>query len=127
MKPRPLFAVLCLLCGNSLPAAAPPPISDARVQELQNLRWGMFVCWSFSTFSGKEWTPGVTNVSFFKAIRGEIQLPPPPISRGKPAKASSVWKSQRGFDVAAAFDGDHNTRWGAAEKSRCEFELFSTR
>jgi alpha-L-fucosidase len=27
----------------------------------------MFICWSFSTFSGKEWTPGVTDVSFFKA------------------------------------------------------------
>ncbi len=27
----------------------------------------MFICWSFSTFSGKEWTPGVTNVSLFKA------------------------------------------------------------
>ena len=29
-----------------------------------NLRWGMFICWSFSTFSGKEWTPGVMDVSF---------------------------------------------------------------
>ena len=27
----------------------------------------MFICWSFSTFSGKEWTPGVTDVSFFRA------------------------------------------------------------
>ena len=27
----------------------------------------MFICWSFSTFSGKEWTPGVTDVNFFKA------------------------------------------------------------
>jgi len=31
------------------------------------LRWGIFVCWSFSTFSGKEWTPGVTNVDLFSA------------------------------------------------------------
>jgi alpha-L-fucosidase len=27
----------------------------------------MFICWSFGTFSGKEWTPGVNDVSFFKA------------------------------------------------------------
>ena len=42
-----------------------PIVSDARVKELQDLRWGMFICWSFSTFSGKEWTPGVTNLTLF--------------------------------------------------------------
>jgi len=36
------------------------------VRELKDLHWGMFVCWSFSTFSGKEWTPGVTNLDLFK-------------------------------------------------------------
>jgi len=46
-------------------AATPPPVSDARVQELKDLRWGMFICWSFSTFSGQEWTPGVTNLGLF--------------------------------------------------------------
>lgn len=49
---------------NASPTA-PPTVSEARVKELQNLRWGMFICWSFSTFSGKEWTPGVTNISLF--------------------------------------------------------------
>jgi alpha-L-fucosidase len=38
-----------------------------RAKELQGLHWGMFVCWSFSTFSGKEWTPGVKDVAFFQA------------------------------------------------------------
>ncbi|MEI6605118.1 MAG: alpha-L-fucosidase [Verrucomicrobiota bacterium] len=38
-----------------------------RAEELKNLRWGMFICWSFSTFSGKEWTPGVKDISTFKA------------------------------------------------------------
>jgi alpha-L-fucosidase len=51
-------------------------------------------------------------------IRGEIKLPPPPISRGKPARSSGTWKGQGGFDAAAAFDGDPSTRWGAAENSR---------
>jgi alpha-L-fucosidase len=27
----------------------------------------MFICWSFSTFSGHEWTRGVTSLGFFKA------------------------------------------------------------
>jgi len=29
------------------------------------LRYGMFICWSFSTFSDQEWTKGVKDVSFF--------------------------------------------------------------
>ena len=49
---------------NALPSAG---VSDARVDELKHLRFGMFVCWSFSTFSGKEWTPGVTNIDLFAA------------------------------------------------------------
>jgi len=38
-----------------------------RAQQLKDLRFGMFICWSFSTFSGKEWTRGVQDVSFFRA------------------------------------------------------------
>ena len=47
--------------------ALPPPVSEQRVAALQQLRFGMFICWSFSTFSGKEWTPGITDVDFFRA------------------------------------------------------------
>ena len=54
------------LLGLVVPVA-PAAVSEARVQQVKDLRWGMFVCWSFSTFSGKEWTPGVTNVDFFRA------------------------------------------------------------
>ncbi|MDR1202290.1 MAG: alpha-L-fucosidase [Tannerellaceae bacterium] len=36
-----------------------PSVLEKRVQELKDLRWGMFICWSFSTFSGREWTGGV--------------------------------------------------------------------
>ena len=43
------------------------PVSETRVKQLQDLHWGMFICWSFSTFSGKEWTPGVTNIDLFAA------------------------------------------------------------
>jgi alpha-L-fucosidase len=38
-----------------------------RAQELKDLKWGMFICWSLSTFSGKEWTPGVKDLTFFHA------------------------------------------------------------
>jgi alpha-L-fucosidase len=36
-----------------------PPDMEKRAQELKDLRWGMFICWSFSTFSGRECTRGV--------------------------------------------------------------------
>jgi alpha-L-fucosidase len=49
---------------------------------------------------------------------GSVAQPPPPLSLGKPARASSTWKGEAGFGAAAAFDGDPNTRWGAAENSR---------
>jgi alpha-L-fucosidase len=47
--------------------AAEPVNMKKRRDELANLKWGMFICWSFSTFSGQEWTPGVKDVSFFRA------------------------------------------------------------
>jgi alpha-L-fucosidase len=40
---------------------------EKRRDELASLKWGMFVCWSFSTFSGKEWTAGIKDVAFFRA------------------------------------------------------------
>jgi alpha-L-fucosidase len=57
-----------LLVATSLAATAAAPVDmNQRAEELKSLKWGMFICWSFSTFSGKEWTPGITDVSFFKA------------------------------------------------------------
>jgi alpha-L-fucosidase len=40
---------------------------EIRAQQVKDLKFGMFICWSFSTFSGKEWTRGVDDVAFFKA------------------------------------------------------------
>lgn len=39
----------------------------ARTKELADMRFGMFICWSFSTFSGYEWTRGVNSPDFFRA------------------------------------------------------------
>ncbi|MEI6673686.1 MAG: alpha-L-fucosidase [Verrucomicrobiota bacterium] len=55
--------LLALPTGGA--TAEPAPINDARVREFRDLRFGMFVCWSFSTFSNVEWTHGVQQVNFF--------------------------------------------------------------
>lgn len=47
--------------------------ADDRAEELKQLRFGMFICWSFSTFSGTEWTPGVKDVSFFRATEVDVE------------------------------------------------------
>ena len=62
-----LVIPLVFLFSSAAPAedSAPRAIPDERVRALQELRFGMFICWSFSTFSGYEWTPGVEDVSFF--------------------------------------------------------------
>jgi hypothetical protein len=71
MKSILALVQVCLAVSATLMAAdqvtltsqtLPPPVTEQRVAELKQLRFGMFVCWSFSTFSGKEWTPGVTNL-----------------------------------------------------------------
>ena len=59
-----LLATAWLASGCTAARAQEP---DRRVRELQSLRWGMFICWSFSTFSGTEWTPGVQDASYFRA------------------------------------------------------------
>ena len=59
-----LLATAWLASGCTAARAQEP---DRRVRELQSLRWGMFICWSFSTLSGTEWTPGVQDASYFRA------------------------------------------------------------
>jgi alpha-L-fucosidase len=64
----PAFVLALSFSAALCPAqekSPPPAVTEARVQELKNLKWGMFVCWSFSTFSGKEWTPDVQDISLF--------------------------------------------------------------
>jgi alpha-L-fucosidase len=44
-----------------------PIVSKAQSKsgKMPDLHFGMFICWSLSTFSDEEWTRGITNVSFF--------------------------------------------------------------
>ena len=42
--------------------------NNIRAQQIKDMKFGMFICWSFSTFSGKEWTPTEgKDASYFKA------------------------------------------------------------
>ena len=39
-----------------------------RAEQVKEMKFGMFICWSFSTFSGQEWTPTEgKDASYFKA------------------------------------------------------------
>lgn len=58
-SPMKWFSIFCLFMALSTPLpaneTAPAPESAS----------GLFVCWSFSSFSGYEWTWGVEDLSFF--------------------------------------------------------------
>jgi len=39
-----------------------------RAEQISEMKFGMFICWSFSTFSGQEWTPTLDkDASYFRA------------------------------------------------------------
>jgi len=64
-----LVLAIAAACGAAEPAKINPvamPDSE-RAKQVRDMRFGMFICWSFSTFSGREWTRGVKEVAFFKA------------------------------------------------------------
>jgi alpha-L-fucosidase len=70
MKHLTLLTLVFLTALMTTRAADVPisktPLPDAvRGKEIADMKWGMFVCWSFSTFSGKEWTPGITDIDLF--------------------------------------------------------------
>jgi len=61
-----------LLLAAPVVRAAEAVDMQKRAEELKNLRWGMFICWSFSTFSGQEWTYRVKDCAFFRATEADI-------------------------------------------------------
>ena len=67
MKRLTTVLVLAMLVAAGWLRAADTVAMTRRAAELKSLKWGMFVCWSLSTFSGKEWTPGVKDIAVFKA------------------------------------------------------------
>jgi alpha-L-fucosidase len=65
-----LFAEVFLVgCTNRPKADYTIKMDDAkRAGQIKEMKWGMFICWSFSSFSGQEWTPTLDkDASYFKA------------------------------------------------------------
>lgn len=64
-----LFAGILFSCTNQSPIDYTIKIDDkARAEQIKEMKFGMFICWSFSTFSGREWTPTLDkDASYFKA------------------------------------------------------------
>ena len=64
-----VVTAMMLVCLGNLNAAPQTKLPDAaRAEQVKDLKFGMFVCWSFSTFYGKEWTPTLgKDASYFKA------------------------------------------------------------
>lgn len=65
-----LLAMVSLILGPPRLLADPPEKipDEVRARQIQDLKWGLFICWSFSTFYGQEWTPTRDkDASFFQA------------------------------------------------------------
>lgn len=56
---------LVSFCCNAAPIKTEVLSDRIRGKEIADMKWGMFVCWSFSTFSGKEWTREPHGPEFF--------------------------------------------------------------
>ena len=57
-----LLAVIS--CGPNTKAEA----DRQRARDISDMKFGMFICWSFSTFYGEEWTPTLDkDASYFSA------------------------------------------------------------
>lgn len=54
---------------NSIKTDYTVKIEDSvRTEQIKEMKFGMFICWSFSTFSGREWTPTLDkDATYFKA------------------------------------------------------------
>ena len=68
--------ILGILIGGFFSGCTNQPSQDftikiddkVRAEQIKDMKFGMFICWSFSTFYGKEWTPTLDkDASFFKA------------------------------------------------------------
>lgn len=73
MKLLTILTFACMLALATAHAAAPAirltPLPDAaRGKEIADMKWGLFACWSFSTFSGIEWTTGVAGQARGRAV-----------------------------------------------------------
>jgi len=73
MKKEVLVFLIALSIAGASTAAEPKSLTtkipdEIRAQQVKDMKFGMFICWSFSTFSGREWTQTKDkDASYFKA------------------------------------------------------------
>ncbi len=62
-------AIIILGCSYQPSKDYTKKIDDnTRAEQIKEMKFGMFICWSFSTFSGREWTPTLDkDATYFKA------------------------------------------------------------
>lgn len=70
----PAVLALATLIAGTCVAAEPATLTtekipdEVRARQIKDMKFGMFICWSFSTFHGHEWTPTTgKDASYFKA------------------------------------------------------------
>lgn len=60
-----LSLLLFTSCLNPKQIIDKEPVPDEeRARQMKDMKFGMFICWSLSTFSGKEWTGEELPVDF---------------------------------------------------------------
>lgn len=65
-----LSLLLFTSCLNPKQIIDKEPVPDEeRARQMKDMKFGMFICWSLSTFSGKEWTGEELTVDFFRATK----------------------------------------------------------
>ena len=68
-----LCSVVYLLACNDkvLKTNTPSEMGEEqRVAQIKEMKFGMFICWSFSTFYGQEWTPTLDKNSSYFNVTG---------------------------------------------------------
>ena len=63
------ISITCMACSGSKNTNYKVKIDNqVRAEQIKEMKFGMFICWSFSTFSGTEWTKTLDkDASYFKA------------------------------------------------------------
>ncbi len=75
MKLKVIILCICFLHSFSVVSQKKGTIiqekipDEVRAKQISDMEFGMFICWSFSTFSGIEWTGQELPPEFFRATK----------------------------------------------------------
>ena len=72
MKPNAIVILIVTMLASGYTSPATINMTklpdETRAEQIKEMKFGMFICWSFSTFYGQEWTPTLDkDASYFKA------------------------------------------------------------